>query len=427
MRWANLKYASLQSARLINADLSGDDENYTFHDLVLWRSMDHLNDGMNDIHEYQGADLSYANLSGADLSKANLCGAILKGATMTDINNDFETFFLHEMTKMIGTKLMFANLSESLLSFIDLNNADLSYADLSYADLSDADLCGANLSMADLYGADLRAADLSGAYLSEADLSYADLSYANLKWADLSKANLSEANMKNTQLNYSILIKTNLEKANLTGCSIYGISAWDLQLGDATQNNLIISDTSNGPKITVDNIEVAQFIYLLLNNEKIRDIITTITSKVVLILGRFSDERKPVLDAIREELRLKDYMPVMFDFQKSPSRNFIDTVKTLALMSRFIIVDITDPTEARREMEAIKSFQVPMQPIQENSSEEYFGLEDFKNISWFLPLFRYNDTDHLLKSLSEKVITPAVNKSEECMAKRTNDEVRNKL
>jgi hypothetical protein len=36
----------------------------------------------------------------------------------------------------------------------------------------------------------------------------------------------------------------------------------------------------------VGDIEVAQFIYLLLNNQKLRDVIETITSKAVLILGR---------------------------------------------------------------------------------------------------------------------------------------------
>ena len=51
------------------------------------------------------------------------------------------------------------------------------------------------------------------------------------------------------------------------------------------------------PRITSDNLEIAQFLYLLLNNRKIRDVSDTITSKVVLILGRFSDERKAVLDA----------------------------------------------------------------------------------------------------------------------------------
>jgi hypothetical protein len=39
------------------------------------------------------------------------------------------------------------------------------------------------------------------------------------------------------------------------------------------------------------------------NNQEIRGVIDTITSKAVLILGRFSEGRKPLLDAIRYELR----------------------------------------------------------------------------------------------------------------------------
>ena len=41
----------------------------------------------------------------------------------------------------------------------------------------------------------------------------------------------------------------------------------------------------------LDNLKVAQFVYLLLNNAEIRDVIDTITSKVVLILGRHALER----------------------------------------------------------------------------------------------------------------------------------------
>ena len=67
---------------------------------------------------------------------------------------------------------------------------------------------------------------------------------------------------------------------------IYGVSAWNLQLEGAQQSDLVITPY-NEPEITVDNLEVPQFIYLLLNNEKIRDVIDTITSKVVLILGQF--------------------------------------------------------------------------------------------------------------------------------------------
>jgi hypothetical protein len=73
-------------------------------------------------------------------------------------------------------------------------------------------------------------------------------------------------------------------------------------LDGVIQADLIIT-RKNQPEITVDNLEIAQFIYLLLNNERIRHVIDTITTKVVLILGRFTPERKAVLDALREELR----------------------------------------------------------------------------------------------------------------------------
>jgi hypothetical protein len=86
----------------------------------------------------------------------------------------------------------------------------------------------------------------------------------------------------------------------------------------------------NEPEITVDNIEVAQFIHLLLNNQKIRDVINTITSKAVLILGRFTDERKAVLDALREELRKRNLLPILFDFAIPASRDVTETIKTLA-------------------------------------------------------------------------------------------------
>jgi len=88
---------------------------------------------------------------------------------------------------------------------------------------------------------------------------------------------------------YLCLVNTNLEVANLTACSVYGISAWNLRLEGEIQKGLVITDV-NEPPIQADNLEVAQFIYLLLNNHKIRIVIDTITSKVVLILGRFTPE-----------------------------------------------------------------------------------------------------------------------------------------
>jgi hypothetical protein len=148
------------------------------------------------------------------------------------------------------------------------------------------------------------------------------------------------------------MVETNLENAILTGCNIYGISAWELKLKDAKQIDLVITPEGESA-ITVDNLEVAQFIYLLLRNENVRNAIDTITSKVVLILGRFTPERKAVLDAMKEELRKRDYLPVLFDFEEPKSRDLTESVSTLAHMARFVIADITEARSIPAELERI--------------------------------------------------------------------------
>src|SRR6266851_1501307 len=159
---------------------------------------------------------------------------------------------------------------------------DLSGAELSNAKLRLADLSGATLSNANLSGANLRNATLIEANLSRATLRNADLTEANLRLANLSEADLSRAD-----LSFATFVGTKLKGATLTECRIYGISAWDIELTGATQDSLVITPEDE-PQITVDNLKIAQFIYLLLNNEEIRDVIDTIAKKAVLIIGRFT-------------------------------------------------------------------------------------------------------------------------------------------
>jgi hypothetical protein len=205
-------------------------------------------------------------------------------------------------------------------------------------------------------------------------------------------------------------VNTNLTGADLTGCRIFGLSAWGLKLDGAKQQNLIITD-ENEPKITVDNIEVAQFIYLMLNNQKVRDVIDTITSKVVLILGRFTDERKAVLDALREELRQRDYLPILFDFNVPATRDITETVSLLARMARFIIADLTDPSSIPKELEAIvPQLAVPVQPLLEGAAQPYAMFKDYWKYDWVLPVYRYEGLELLLATLAEKVIAPAEGK-----------------
>jgi uncharacterized protein YjbI with pentapeptide repeats len=283
-----------------------------------------------------------------------------------------------------------------------------------HLDLSQTNLSDANLSGADLSGADLSGAFLMGANFRLADLSNADLSNADLRQTNLSDANLNGANLSGADLSRAMLVGTILTGANLTQCNTYGISAWKVQLNGAKQNNLVITDIDE-PTITVDNLEVAQFIYLLLNNTNIRDVIYTITTKVVLILGRFPPERKAVLDALREALRIHGYLPILFDLEMPVDRDFTETMSTLAHLSRFIIADLTDPSSIPYELQAIiPSLAVPVQPILEASKREYTLFRDFINrYHWVLPTHLYTDTANLIATLKEQVLDPAETKVQE--------------
>jgi uncharacterized protein YjbI with pentapeptide repeats len=345
--------------------------------------------------DFSGADLNKANLFDANLSKGNLFGANLAEADLRE-----------------------ANLSRANLSEADLRGAGLSKADLKGAYLVDAGLCEANLSEANLRGAHLRGAYLNQANLSGADLADTDLSEAKLRNAKLNRANLvgadlSEAKLNGANLMHATLVDTNLEGANLTACSVYGISAWDVRLEGAIQTNLVITPPNESP-IQVDNLEVAQFIYLLLSRQKLRNVIATIGEKAVLILGRFT-ERKQLLDRIADKLRLLGYIPMIFDFERPTDRDLTETVKILAGLSRFVIADITNPRSVPLELGAtVPDYMVPFVTILQRGQPAFGMFNDLpRKYHWALPLLEYNTADTLLAAFEQKVVAPALEKADQ--------------
>jgi hypothetical protein len=337
-------------------------------------------------------DLFGADLNGANLKEANLSGADLRQA----------------------------NLWKTDLSDADLTDANLSGASLMGADLSRAHLGGAHLYVAHLMGADLSAADLSRANLSEADLreanlSGADLSEAILMGADLKRANLSGADLSGADLRGTSLIRTVIDKAKISGSLVYAINVLDLKGEFEEQKDLVITP-SKTPIITVDNIKVAQFIHLILNNEEIRDVINTLTSKSVLILGRFSiPERKAILDALRNKLREHDLLPIVYDFDRPTNKDFKETIKTLAGLSLFVIADITNPESSPLDLQAqLPDYQIPFVPIIQEGESPFAMMVDLqKKYDWVLDTLSYSSIETLIKALKPAIIDPAIQKHNE--------------
>jgi len=167
-------------------------------------------------------------------------------------------------------------------------------------------------------------------------------------------------------------------------------------------------------RVSVDDLRVAQFVYLLLSNRSMGEVIDNITSKVVLILGRFTSERKKVLDAIRDALRIRDRVPVLFDFEKPTSQNTDETISMLSHLARFVIADLTDAKSILQELRSIvpNSPSVVVAPLLLSSQEEPGMFDFFRSFPWALDPIKYRDESNLLAGLDGSVIAPAEARAE---------------
>ena len=146
----------------------------------------------------------------------------------------------------------------------------------------------------------------------------------------------------------------------------------------------------------------------------------TITSKVVLILGRFTPERKRVLEGVAEEIRKYNMLPIIFDFDRPASRDFTETIKTLAGISLFIIADISNPHSAPLELQAVSpDYQIPIVPIIQEGEKPFSMFRDLTaKYDWVLDLKQYSSLETLLSDFKVTVIDRALKKHQELQVKK---------
>jgi len=383
---SNLDDAGFDRARLKGCDLSQLNAARLFAEEAVFEECRFTGSYLRRGHFKQ------ARLERCDLTQTELTAIFAVGASFRASVLDGTTFELAWLDGVDFTevKCRETNFRRAHMRDVKLGGVDLRGCDFTEADLRRADLKAADLRDACLAGADLRRAVLSGAQLQGADLSHANLSGADLRGADL------------------------------TGASVYGVSAWDVLLDDAVQRGLVIVPPDQS-RITVDDLEVAQFVYLMYQNPKIRRVIDTITSRAVLILGRFTPERKVILDGIREELRRRDWVPILFDFDKPTQRDFTETVLTLAGMARFVIADISNPKSSPLELQAtVPNYMIPFVPILQVGEQPFAMFADLKQKydQWVLDLLRYDTLENLRLAFEPAIIVPALEKHAELAARK---------
>lgn len=328
-------------------------------------------------------DLSGAVLDGADLAEVDLGGADLSEASLRG-----------------------ANLFRADLMTADLIEANLRGANLNRADLGGAACNGTNFSRADLRGASLYGAWLEGAYLIRADLRGANLIRVNLWGANLKMANLEGATMR-----YACLVNADLRGATLSGCRVYGASAWDLRMNDKTKQESLVITPGEEQEITVDDLEIAQFLYLVLNNEKLGHFIRVMRTKAVLILGSFrTSDSTDFLDGLRLDLSARGFVPIIFNFDTSSSSFRMQTVRTLALLSNFVIVDLSDRSGQYKELEIVSTTYVPFILIAKKGTEVSGMLvepQDWMTKEFFPYPVDKEEAKNYIPGLVEKDILPS--------------------
>jgi len=307
----------------------------------------------------------------------------------------------------------------------DLRGARLTGLDLRFMNLRKVrfiggDLSGSILRMTHLEGADLRRVhmrhtDLSFALLHGADMRQAVLEETLLATAELNGADLRGAALIGCMMNGAILYGVKLKDAVVWGTAIWHASA------DERSEEFFVSNQELDPidydlnwvkkpgnHLKLDKLELAHFLALVSDNDKIGELLRAAATRLVLLLGRFTGDQAEVLDQLRKVLPRYGYAPIVFDFEQDAGRDLIETVTTLAGLSRFIIADLTAARSTPLEAQAIvPDLAVPFVPIIQGESP--FSMFDAlrRKYFWVLDPFEYRGTAHLISSLKRSVIGPA--------------------
>jgi uncharacterized protein YjbI with pentapeptide repeats len=195
-------------------------------------------------------DFKFSSLENVNFVSSNLQNADLRYANI--INCDF-TF-----ANLDRVDFRYSNLDGSIFSNTILKNSKLDHASIRGADFENADLEGMNLANIDGEESKLVKANLKNTLLLNSKLKNSDLSGADLSGADLSGADLSGADLSGADLSGADLTRVNLVGAHILGANFLGAVLLDSNIEETYISNLISNNVQTSSIITQD---------ILLNNE----------------------------------------------------------------------------------------------------------------------------------------------------------------
>jgi hypothetical protein len=171
----------------------------------------------------------------------------------------------------------------------------------------------------------------------------------------------------------------------------------DVTLHDARQQSLHITPPDD-LEVVVDDVHIAQFISLMLENEDVSRAVTVTIEKLALILGRFTAGRNAVLEALCDALRKRQYLPLVLNCNGNPAtEDLAATVEKLARMSRLVVADLTGAASVRKTLIHIvpEMPTVAWQPVIQADDIHPDPWEDLRH---FPGVLAYRDAGELVSS-----------------------------
>lgn len=142
------------------------------------------------------------------------------------------------------------------------------------------------------------------------------------------------------------------------------------------------------------------------------EIMSELSRRRVLILGRFSARRLPVLTAIKARLaqHKNRYIPELFTFTRPGSRDLVESILGFAALSRFVIADLSEPRSLPQELQAIvpNLQSVPVVPIINEGGREFATFESIaRRPNVVQPTVRYRSVADLETKLDGHIVDAA--------------------
>lgn len=106
---------------------------------------------------------------------------------------------------------------------------------------------------------------------------------------------------------------------------------------------------------------------------------------------------------------------MMFDFENVQTRDFTETIKILAGLSRFVIADISNPRSSPLELQAtVPDYEIPFLSIIQKGEQPFSMFSDLKNkYPWVLEPIEYDSEMQLLEHFEKVIIERALDRETE--------------